>query len=176
MDRTAKNICLTGYMGSGKTTVGRIASERLGAAFADTDEMIVKQHGRSIPDIFREEGETYFRKLEEELLARLADGEGLENTVLSTGGGIVLSALNRKNLKKIGKVIYLRAGAQCLYERVKNESGRPLLDTDDLMKRISEMLAVRAALYEEAADVIIDTDGLDIESTVKAVTDVFKEL
>ena len=170
-EAAVRNICLIGYMGSGKTTVGRLVAERLGLAFADTDEMIVMREGRSIPDIFREDGEAYFRKLEEELIAELSEDIGLMNTVLSTGGGIVLSPLNRKNLKKTGKVIYLRASAECLYDRVRNDTGRPLLDTEDVLTRIKEMLAVRSALYEEAADVILDTDGLDICQTVTAVAE-----
>ncbi len=163
------NICLIGYMGSGKTTVGRLVSERLGLNFTDTDRMITEREARSIPDIFENDGEAYFRQLEAGLVRELAGDAGFRNTVISTGGGIVLSAENRAGLKRLGTVIYLRARADSLYERVKNDTGRPLLKTEDIAGRIKEMLKERSPMYEEAADIIIDTDELDAEETAAAL-------
>ena len=164
------NICLVGYMGSGKSTVGRMAAGRLCLDFADTDELIVKRENRSIPDIFKTDGESFFRKLETELLEELSGDKGIENTLLSTGGGIILTEGNRALLKQIGTVIYLRAEADTLYERVRNDTGRPLLSTGDVRGRIREMLKIRTPMYEDAADFIIDTDSLSVEQTVLAVS------
>lgn len=170
------NICLTGYMGSGKSTVGRLLSERLGLCFSDTDAMIVKREARSISEIFEKEGEYCFRQLETELLTELADDEGFRDTVLATGGGIVLRPENRRNLKRIGTVIYLRAKPDILYERVKNDTERPLLNTKDVQGRIRDMLRMRSPLYEEAADHILDTDELDAEATADAVMGIISSL
>ena len=169
MSGSRNNICLIGYMGSGKSTVGKVLAERFGMTFEDTDEIIVKSQGRSIPEIFREEGEPYFRELEHGLVQSLAKDEQLKDTVLSTGGGIIINEDNRKLLKRIGCVVYLRACAQSLYERVKGDEGRPLLNTEDVYGRIEEMLKQRSPMYEEAADHIIDTDGLSVDETVMAV-------
>ena len=168
-----KNICLIGYMGSGKSTVGRLAAKRLDMRFADTDELIAGREKRSIPDIFEKDGESFFRRLETGLLKELSR-DGLENTLLSTGGGIILAEENRAELKNIGTVIYLRAEADTLYERVRNDTGRPLLNTGDVRGRIAGMLKMRAPLYEAAAAHIIDTDGLSVEQTVSAVEEIFK--
>lgn len=160
-------------MGSGKSTVGRLAAKRLGLSFADTDELIEGREKRSIPDIFAKDGESFFRRLETGLLKELSR-DGLENTLLSTGGGIILAEENRTELKSIGTVIYLRAEADTLYERVRNDTGRPLLNTADVRGRIAGMLKIRAPLYEAASDHIIDTDGLSVEQTVSAVEEIFK--
>ncbi len=167
------NICLIGYMGSGKTTVGRLLADALSCDFEDTDVMIVEREGRPISDIFAEEGEPYFRQLETDLLNDIYD-KGLSKTVLSTGGGLPVTDRNRPILKKIGKVIYLRAEAESLYNRVKEDKGRPLLETGDKLKKIREMLALRGPIYEEAADIIIDTDHLDEEQTVKEIVNILK--
>ena len=168
-----KNICLIGYMGSGKTTVGRLLADALSCDFEDTDEMIVEREGRPISDIFEKEGEPYFRRLETDLLNELCD-KGLSKTVLSTGGGLPVAERNRSILKKIGKVVYLRAEAESLYMRVKEDKGRPLLETGDKLKKIREMLAVRGPIYEVTADFIIDTDHIDEEQTVKEIVNILK--
>lgn len=167
------NICLIGYMGSGKTTVGRLLSDVLSYDFEDTDNMIVEREGRPISDIFAKDGEPYFRRLETDLLNDLYNNS-LNGTVLSTGGGLPVDKKNRPILKKIGKVIYLRARAESLYMRLKEDKGRPLLETDDKLKKIREMLAVRGPIYEETADIIIDTDHIDEEQTAEAIVNILK--
>lgn len=167
------NICLIGYMGSGKTTVGRLLADVLSYDFEDTDNMIVEREGRPISDIFAKDGEPYFRRLETDLLNDLYNN-GLNGTVLSTGGGLPVDKKNRPILKKIGKVIYLRARAESLYMRLKEDKGRPLLETDDKLKKIREMLAVRGPIYEETADIIIDTDHIDEEQTAEAIVNILK--
>ncbi|MBR5360033.1 MAG: shikimate kinase [Lachnospiraceae bacterium] len=166
------NICLIGYMGSGKSTVGRLVAKRLKMCFTDTDALIVDRESRSIPDIFEKEGEAYFRKLEASLAKELAEDESFRDAVVSTGGGIVLAADNRKNLRRMGTVVYLRAEPDTLYERVRNDTGRPLLNTEDVRGRIRDMLKTRSLLYEDAADHIIDTDELDAQGTANAVIDI----
>ena len=164
-----KNICLIGYMGSGKTTVGRMLAERLDMDFEDTDELIVKNEGRSIPDIFRDEGEAYFRRLETDLMKKLASDGELTDTVLSTGGGLPVDKNNRPLLKEVGTVVYLKAKPECLNTRVGNDSNRPLLASEDRLLKIRDMLAFRGPIYEECADIIIDTDELDAGETVDKI-------
>ena len=167
------NICLIGYMGCGKTSVGRFVSDRLDMAFMDTDEMIETLEGRSIPQIFKENGESHFRELEHDLLCKLTAEDDLKDTVLSTGGGIVMDKGNRPLIKDLGTVFYLRAGADTLYKRVGKGAGRPLLDTDDMYKKICDMLILRGPVYEECSDHIIDTDELDIEGAAKKILEIW---
>ena len=167
------NICLIGYMGCGKTTAGQLAADILAYDFDDTDDIIVRREGRSIPEIFEKNGEAYFRGLETGTLKELCES-GEENVLLSTGGGLPVKTENRLLLKRFGTVVYLKASAQTLYERVKDDSGRPLLQTDDKLGKIKEMLDFRAPLYEEAADHIIDTDDLDLAGVVTEIVNIAK--
>lgn len=167
------NICLIGYMGSGKSSAGRLAAKLLEYDFDDTDDIIVRREGCSIPEIFKKNGEAYFRGLETGTLKELCES-GDENVLLSTGGGLPVKAENRVLLKKFGTVIYLRARAETLYERVKDDTGRPLLETDDRLKKIREMLDFRGPLYEETADCIIDTDDLDLSGVVNEIVNIVK--
>ncbi|MCR4808089.1 MAG: shikimate kinase [Lachnospiraceae bacterium] len=167
------NICLIGYMGSGKSSAGRLAAEILGYDFDDTDDIIVRREGRPITEIFEKNGEAYFRGLETGTLKELCES-GSENVLLSTGGGLPVKVENRALLKRFGKVIYLRADAGTLYERVKEDKGRPLLNTDDKLKKIREMLDFRGPIYEEAADHIIDTDDLDAGAVAKEIANIAK--
>ena len=148
------NIILVGYMGAGKTTVGKKLSEH-GYKFIDTDEYIVDYEKMSINDIFSRHGEKYFRDLETKVLNILA--ENTRNTVISTGGGLPLRKENEAILKNIGRVIYLKADADTIYERVKRDTKRPLLAGDDPYKKICDMLVERTPRYEAVADIIIDT-------------------
>lgn len=167
------NICLIGYMGCGKTTAGQLAADILAYDFDDTDDIIVRREGRSIPEIFEKNGEAYFRGLETGTLKELCES-GEENVLLSTGGGLPVKTENRLLLKRFGTVVYLKASAQTLYERVKDDSGRPLLQTEDKLGKIKEMLDFRAPLYEEAADHIIDTDDLDLAGVVNEIVNIAK--
>ncbi|MCR5507584.1 MAG: shikimate kinase [Lachnospiraceae bacterium] len=169
MKKGRSNIILTGYMGSGKSSAGRLLSKKLKMSFADTDTLIEESQGRSIPQIFGEDGEVYFRSCEHELLKKLAQDEDIKDTVIATGGGIVMDERNRGLLRSLGTVVYLRADAGTLYQRVINDNGRPLLDTDDKFQRIKDMLSVRGPVYEECADIVVDTDVLDKEAVVNCV-------
>ncbi len=154
-----ENIILTGYMGSGKTTVGRSIAKLLEYTFVDTDEMIEEQQHRSIGDIFSTDGEQMFRKLETALLKQLL-AERREHLVISTGGGMPMRTENQKLLSQLGKVVYLRARPETIYSRIQGDMTRPLLQCKNPMKRIEEMLAERSPLYEEGALFIVNVDEL----------------
>ena len=145
-------------MGSGKTTVSEILSDRLELELMDTDATIEDTEGRSISSIFREDGEEAFRDMETDLLSMIA-GDHLRNMVISLGGGMPVREINRTLLKESGKVIYLKATPETIYERVKGDTKRPLLQAEDPLLRIKELLEERSDAYDEAADLIIDTDN-----------------
>jgi len=152
-------ITLTGFMGSGKTTVGRILADALGCPFLDLDEMIVKKAGKSIPDIFAQDGEPAFRQLETRLLRQTVEKYGGSTAVLSLGGGAVLSPASATLVHEKTVCIYLRATLDTLMDRLAGETaGRPLADAS-----LAERLAAREPLYEKTAHVVIDTDGLTPE-------------
>ncbi len=152
-------ITLTGFMGSGKTTVGRILADALGCPFLDLDDLIVKKGGKSIPDIFAQDGEPAFRQLEARLLRQTVEKYGESTAVLSLGGGAVTTPASATLVHEKTVCIYLRATLDTLLERLAGESaGRPLADAS-----LAERLAAREPLYEKTAHVVIDTDGLTPE-------------
>lgn len=154
------NIVLIGFMGSGKTTVGRILAAKTGLRFVDTDEEIEKAAGKPIPQIFREIGEDGFRELESSALAGLAGRHGL---VVSTGGGIVIRPANRELLRRIGFVVWLAADEKTIYRRVSKSRDRPLLRNPNPRETIRNLLAARSALYAQSCDLRIDTAQLTSE-------------
>ena len=154
----ASNIILEGFMGSGKTTVSEILSDKLDLELLDTDQAIEEAEGRTINEIFAEDGEEAFRGMETDLLDMVVS-EHLNGMVVSLGGGLPLREENRELLKKAGKVIYLRTQPETVYERLQGDDTRPLLRTEDPLGRIKELLDDRSERYELAADIIIDTDG-----------------
>ena len=152
-------ITLTGFMGSGKTTVGRILADALGCPFLDLDDLIVKKAGKSIPDIFAQDGEPAFRQLEARLLRQTVEKYGESTAVLSLGGGAILAPASATLLHEKTVCIYLRATLDTLLSRLAGETaGRPLADAS-----LAERLAAREPLYEKTAHVVIDTDGLSPE-------------
>ena len=152
-------ITLTGFMGSGKTTVGRILADALGCPFLDLDELIVKKAGKSIPDIFAQDGEPAFRQLEARLLRQTVEKYGETTAILSLGGGAILAPASATLVHEKTVCIYLRATLDTLTDRLAGESGgRPLADS-----ALAERLAAREPLYEKTAHVTIDTDGLSPE-------------
>ncbi len=155
------NIILIGFMGSGKSSLGKWMSANAGFGFLDTDEYIEEKEKRTINEIFAADGEEYFRNLETGTVRELT-GE-LENTVISVGGGLPIREENQVNLKKLGKVIYLRAKPETLIERLKGDESRPLLKGGNLEDKINSLMSARSEIYEKAADIIVDTDGLTLE-------------
>jgi shikimate kinase len=150
----ADNIFLIGPMGAGKTTIGRQVAALLKKRFADADHEIEKRTGVSIPTIFDIEGEEGFRQREAAVIADLSREHDL---VLATGGGAVLREENREALKANGTVVYLQADIETLVERTRRDRNRPLLQTDDPRGKIEKLLREREPIYQELADIIIET-------------------
>ena len=162
-----KNLILIGFMGAGKTTIGKILAKEKDMTFVDTDERIVEEQGKSIPDIFAEQGEPYFRDLETDLLRRMQDDT--ENAVISVGGGMPVREVNRELLRSLGCVIYLSASRQTILERVKNDGSRPMLNGDDLEKRVDELMKARKVLYKQAAHLDIRTDDRNVHQILQII-------
>ena len=150
-----KNIVLCGFMGSGKSTIGRLLSEKMGMRFIDTDTYIEQKEGMTISEIFAQRGEEYFRELELKVCKELS---GLRATVISTGGGTLLKDANVKELKKSGMVFLLNVSSNTVLQRLKNDTSRPLLQRDDKEKAVKMMLSQRIPLYNRAADYVIDAE------------------
>ena len=148
------NIVLIGFMGSGKSTIAKVLAKELDMKVVDMDYEIEREEGRSISDIFAEEGETYFRDLETDYLERV---QGKNNKILSTGGGVILRDENVKLLKHIGTVVFLQADVEHIYNNVKGNTDRPLLQVEDVKSEIRNRLEAREPYYLKAADVIIQT-------------------
>ncbi|MBR2225692.1 MAG: shikimate kinase [Bacteroidales bacterium] len=149
-------ITLTGFMGSGKTTVGKVLADFLGCPFMDLDDLIVKKAGKSIPEIFAQDGESAFRQLEARLLRQTVEKYTENTVVLALGGGAVTAPASAALLREKTVCIYLRASLETLLQRLEGETaGRPLADAS-----LADRLAAREPIYEETAHVIIDTDGL----------------
>lgn len=163
------NIVLIGFMGSGKTTVGKALAARLNMDFLDTDEYIVQNEGMSISEIFEKKGEEEFRRIETDTLIRLRDS--VTGTVFSTGGGMPLREDNARLLKEIGKVCYLTAANWIIYDRVKDDTGRPLLQGDDPYGRICSLMKEREPLYKRACDKQVDTNSNDVNEIVDYIID-----
>ncbi|HVJ58263.1 MAG TPA: shikimate kinase [Terrimicrobiaceae bacterium] len=151
------NLVLIGFMGSGKSSVGRRLSGLTGHRFVDVDELITQAEGRSIPEIFSQCGENLFRDLEQRVLEELV---GVCGIVLSTGGGLVLRSANRETLKRIGIVAWLDADPEILFERAMRSGRRPLLQTEDPKATFDELLSVRRSLYELTSDFRVDSSRL----------------
>ena len=154
-----ENIVLIGFMGCGKTTVGRELQQRLGYPLVDMDQVIEQRAGKAITEIFADEGETAFRDMETALLRELNDPTA-PRRIISTGGGVVGREENRSLLKDLGYVVWLHAPAAVILERTAKNRSRPLLHTDDPAARIQSLMEERKPLYQETAHLKLDTAGL----------------
>ena len=153
-DDMTGNVFLVGMMGAGKTTIGKFLANFLNKTFLDSDREIQKRTGVTIPLIFEIEGEPGFRKRETEMLLELVQ---TKNIVLATGGGAVLSAENREILMRNGTVIYLRATVDDLWRRTRQDKNRPLLQTPDPRRKLTELYAQRDPLYRETAHIVVES-------------------
>lgn len=162
-----QNLVLIGFMGSGKTSVGIKLSYRLRMPVEDTDKLIERREGCSVSDIFQEKGEAYFRQLETELLIELAESRFAK--IYSVGGGTPVRPENRELLKKLGLVVYLRVRPETVYERLKGDNTRPLLQCGDPLGKIKALMQDRKAAYEEAADMILDVDAMSFEQIQNSI-------
>jgi shikimate kinase len=151
--RQLYNIALIGFMGTGKSSVGRLAATQLHYDFVDTDELIEKRAGKTIAEIFGQEGETSFREAERRLVAEMA---GWRRSVISTGGGLAACQDNLTLLKQHSLVVCLCASPGVIWERLRHQNHRPLLQAPDPLDRIRTLLAERMACYRQA-DVLINT-------------------
>jgi shikimate kinase len=162
------NIFLVGPMGSGKSAVGKQLAKELGLEFLDSDTEIEQRTGVDISYIFEKEGEARFRVRESEVIAELAQRQGI---VMATGGGAVLDAANRRHLLDNGIVIYLRADVEQQLERTRHTRHRPLLINRDAETVLTELMATRAPLYEEVAALTVDTGGRRVRTVVSKIRD-----
>ncbi|MEO7101500.1 MAG: shikimate kinase [Luteolibacter sp.] len=155
-----KNIVLIGFMGSGKSTVGRELHQRLGYPLVDMDHVIEHRAGKSITAIFGEDGEEAFRDMETRLLEEMNDPDA-PRRIISTGGGVVGREENRELLRHLGYVVWLHAPVGVILERTGRSRDRPLLHTDDPAARIEALMEIRRPLYQESAHLKVETAGLD---------------
>jgi len=158
-------------MGVGKSTVGKRLAKKLEIDFYDSDQEIVKKTGVDIATIFEYEGEQGFRDREEKTIQELCE---LEEIVLATGGGAILSASNRELLNMAGIVFYLKASLETILNRAKNENTRPLLKTPNKKQAISELLMKRTPLYESVAHHTIITDRHTVNWTAEQILKVLR--
>lgn len=161
-----KNIFLIGFMGSGKSTVAAYLSNHFKMDIIEMDQMIAMREGMSIPDIFEQHGEEYFRDAETKLLFEILSEE---NKVVSCGGGVVLREQNVEVMKKGGLVVLLAAKPETILERVKDDDNRPLLRGNKNVAYISELMEKRRERYEYAADIVIWTDGKDLQNICEEI-------
>lgn len=166
------SIILVGMMGAGKTTIGRQLAHVLGRQFLDLDHEMEARCGVRVALIFDIEGEAGFRRRETALLDECSQYRGM---VLATGGGAVLAPENRQVLKDRGVVVYLRAGVDELFRRVARDRTRPMLKASDPRQRIADLLAQREPLYEEVADVTLDTGAVPVAQVVRNLLPYLKE-
>ena len=166
MEGRGRAIVLIGFMGSGKSSAGRILERRTGWPRFDTDEMIAARFGRPIPEIFAEFGEDTFRDAESAAVGQLS---ATKPAVIVTGGGTVLRASNVELLRRTGILVHLEADEETLFRRVSRRATRPLLQTENPRVTLAELLRLRLPLYREAADVQVDTSRLTHEEVAEAV-------
>ncbi len=157
------NIVLVGFMGTGKSRIGRLLAKRLEMGYLDTDEIIEKKEGKSISQIFKEKGENYFRKVESEVVEKIAN---LNGYVIATGGGVVLKQANVNSLRKKGFIICLTTDSEIIWQRVKNNNQRPLFPNQK--EKVRELLKKRAPFYSRA-DLTLNTSRLSEEKVVDKI-------
>ena len=170
-DRTKPNIIITGFMGTGKTTLGKRLAKALGYDFVDTDELIVARSGQTVEEIFHKQGEAVFREMEAAIAKELGDKEGL---VISTGGRTMLDPTNAAALSKKGRVFCLVATPEEIMGRLAKDPdiGRPLLEGPNPMERIVELLAERQEGYARFPQLV--TSGKSPEELVNIVLEIIR--
>ncbi|MBN2302786.1 MAG: shikimate kinase [Lentisphaerae bacterium] len=162
------NIVLAGFMGTGKTEVGKRLAKKLSMTFVDMDDLIVERQDKPIPKIFAEKGESFFRNLEKKLAKELSAQSGM---VIATGGGIVLDPINIAAFQRSGLVVCLSATPQTILSRIKTDTNRPLLAESNKMNKIKSILKARQHLYD-AIEHQIDTTNLTIDGVVRRILDI----
>lgn len=166
-----KNIVLTGFMGAGKSVTAKCLADALKTFLYSTDKLVEEKAGHPISEIFLQDGEGAFRRMEHEVILDLAKKHG---AIIDCGGGVVLNPENMKALKKNGIIFYLSATPELVWERVKNQKHRPLLQVADPLAEIRRLLVQREPLYRQA-DHTIDTKGLTGQTTCDAILKILHE-
>jgi shikimate kinase len=169
-DRRIVNLALIGFMGTGKTSVGRLVAEQLNFDYLDTDEMIQSAIGRTIADIFKSDGEKKFRGLEEKVVMEISTRKKI---VIATGGGLPTNSKNLASLKTHALVVCLWASPEKIWERVKNQSHRPLLHDVNPQAKIRELLAAREPFYKQA-DVLLNTELRSVREVAQQIVHQFR--
>lgn len=168
-----KNIILVGFMGCGKSTIGRGLSNALEREFLDTDIKIQSDMLMTVNEIFEKYGENYFRRLERNLCKLAAINSPM---VVATGGGIIKSQANIDTLKTSGVFIYLKNTPEKIYKNIKQDTTRPLLNVENKEEKIRELLEQRVPLYEACADVTVDVSELRVEESVDMIGDIIRKI
>lgn len=168
-----RHVMLVGFMGAGKSTVGRMLSDALGWPFYDLDDIVTQRAGRTVSEIFSLHGESTFRALEHGALAELVGGAP---AVIACGGGVVLDSDNRRLLHATGLTVYLRVDATEALKRIGDPTSRPLLAGQDGESRAESLLAAREDLYQAVADVTIETVGLTARDATDAIIRALQEV
>jgi shikimate kinase len=167
-----RNIVLVGLMGAGKSTVGKFLAQKLEQFnFVDIDEEIVREEKMSIPEIFSQKSEDYFRNIETEVIRKISSEQ---NLIISTGGGAFEREENRKLLNKNGKTFYLYAPIDILFERLKDDNSRPLLRCDNPKEKLANLLITRENNYKKSS-FIIDTENKTIEQIVNEIVEKYND-
>jgi shikimate kinase len=167
------SIALIGFMGTGKTAVGRILAARLGKDFIELDSLIERKAGKSIPEIFHQYGEIGFRELEIEVTKEVSDKKG---AVIACGGGLVLNKINIDRLRKECIIVYLAASSGIILKRTSyDDNERPLLNVPDRARQVKELLSFRRPFYERAADIKINTSRLTADSVAERIMEKLRE-
>jgi shikimate kinase len=165
-----KNIVLIGFMGTGKSVVGKRLAKELKMRFVSTDDIIEKRERRAIAKIFEESGEPYFRNIEREVVK---EASALDNVVIAAGGGVVLNEENMINLKANGTIVSLSASPQVIYERTKKYKTRPLLNVPDPVAKIKELMEARTPFYKRA-DYQIDTSNKTVAEIAREIICIYQ--
>ena len=172
LSKEKNNIILIGPMGSGKSSIGKKLSRMIKFDFIDTDNMIETKTGVDIPTIFEHEGEQGFRLRESKILKEISN---INNTVIGTGGGIIISEKNREIIKNLGFVVHLTASIKELVYRTEHDKNRPLMNNVDAENKIKTLLKERKDLYEKTSNVVISTENYDTVKISKIIIENYKE-
>ena len=167
------NLVLIGFMGTGKSSVGRACAHQLGYPYHDTDMWVVRRAHKSIPQIFAEDGEAAFRAQEREAIWSLTQRSAI---VLSTGGGAVMDPENARLLRECGVVVLLTATVEAILARVGTRGNRPLLQSDDPAARIRDLLAQRESAYRAAAHAVVDTTDVARETVAQEILSLYRTM
>lgn len=165
------NIYLIGPMAAGKSTVGKLLARKLNAPFLDTDQEIINCTGVEIALIFELEGEAGFRKRETEKISKLST---LENRVIATGGGAVLSEENQRIFKSTGTVVYLKCSVDQQLNRTRFDTKRPLLQTENPRQKLEQMMSERAPIYDALADITVSTERINSKRVIGSIMEQLK--